>query len=139
MFAIVDIAGFQEKVEKGDALRVPLLDAKEGDTVTFDQVLMTSTGGDNLTLGTPAVSGVVVSAKVIAHGKGDKIRVFKMKRRKRYRRVHGHRQDYTDIEITDIGGGKKKAEKKEDVAKKPATKKAATKKKPVAKKATTKK
>ena len=102
MFVIVDIAGFQEKVKEGDALRVPLLKAKEGATVTFDKVMLIVKSDDDVKLGTPVVSGASVEAKVIAHGRGDKIRVFKMKRRKRYRRVHGHRQDFTDIEITKI-------------------------------------
>ena len=111
MFAIVDIAGFQEKVSEGDALRVPLLKAKEGDSMTFDSVLLVSKSDSDVTIGTPTVSGASVEVKVVGHGKGDKIRVFKMKRRKRYRRVHGHRQDYTDIEVTKIkaAGGAKKA------------------------------
>ncbi len=126
MFAIVDIAGFQEKVKEGDALRVPLLDAKEGATVTFNKVLLVAKSADDMKLGTPTVSGAVVEVKVVAHGKGDKIRVFKMKRRKRYRRVHGHRQDFTDIEVTkikasDASAAKAAPTKKEE--KKPAAKK----------------
>ncbi len=102
MFAIVDIAGFQEKVAKGDTLEVPLLDAAEGATVTFESVLLLAESAGSVTLGTPTVKGASVQAKVIGHGQGDKVRVFKMRRRKRYRRVHGHRQDYTTIEITGI-------------------------------------
>ena len=102
MFAIVDIAGFQEKVQEGDALRVPTLDAEEGKTVTFKDVLLVVKNDDDVILGTPTVSGATVEAKVMGHGRGDKIRVFKMKRRKRYRRLQGHRQDYTDIEVTKI-------------------------------------
>lgn len=114
MFAIVDIAGFQEKVSEGDALRVPLLSGDAGASVTFDAVYLIA-DGDKVTLGTPVVDGATVEAKIVGHGKGDKIRVFKMKRRKRYRRVHGHRQDYTDIEITKVkaSGAKKAAAKKE--------------------------
>ncbi|NLG07286.1 50S ribosomal protein L21 [Candidatus Peribacteria bacterium] len=107
MFAIVDIAGFQEKVTEGDALSVPLLDVEEGKTVTFDTVLLVARSDDDVTVGMPTVAGASVEAKVIAHGRGEKIRVFKMRRRKRYRRVHGHRQDFTDIEITKITVGKK--------------------------------
>ncbi|HLD63431.1 MAG TPA: 50S ribosomal protein L21 [Candidatus Peribacteraceae bacterium] len=109
MFAIVDIAGFQEKVQEGDVLHVPTLDAKEGATVTFDQVLLLAKGDDNVTVGQPLVSGVAVTAKVISHGRDAKIRVVKMRRRKRYRRVHGHKQPYTEIEIMkiDVGSPKK--------------------------------
>ncbi|MDD5470010.1 MAG: 50S ribosomal protein L21 [Candidatus Peribacteraceae bacterium] len=116
MFAIVDIAGFQEKVSEGDALAVPLLDAEVGKTVTFENVLLVAKSDDDVIIGTPTVAGASVEAKVIAHGKGDKIRVFKMRRRKRYRRVHGHRQDFTDIEITKIkvGGAAKAAEPKKE-------------------------
>ncbi len=105
MFAIVDIAGFQEKVQEGDLLQVPTLDAKEGATVTFDQVLLLAKGEDNVMVGQPTVSGVMVEAKVLGHGRDDKIRVVKMRRRKRYRRVHGHRQAYTEIEIMKIDVG----------------------------------
>ena len=102
MFAVVDIAGFQEKVQEGDALSVPRLDTEEGKTVTFKDVLLVAKSDDDVTVGTPTVIGAVVEAKVVGHGRGEKIRVFKMKKRKRYRRVHGHRQDYTDIEVTKI-------------------------------------
>lgn len=101
MFAIVDIAGFQEKVEKGAKLRVPLLSDKEGASVTFSDVLLISDGG-NVTLGTPTVAGASVEAKILGHGREDKIRVFKMKRRKRSRKTQGHRQDYSEIEVTGI-------------------------------------
>lgn len=114
MFVIVDIAGFQEKVSEGDALSVPLLDVEEGKTVTFDTVLLVAKSDDDVTIGTPTVAGASVEAKVVGHGRGDKIRVFKMKRRKRYRRVHGHRQDYTEIEITKIKVGSSSAKATED-------------------------
>ncbi|PIQ76576.1 50S ribosomal protein L21 [Candidatus Peregrinibacteria bacterium CG10_big_fil_rev_8_21_14_0_10_49_24] len=102
MFAVVDIAGFQEKVSEGDKLRVPTLQAEEGNSVTFDKVLMLVKGDSDMKIGTPYVSGAAVEVKVMGHGRGDKIRVFSMKRRKRYRRVYGHRQGYTDIEVTKI-------------------------------------
>lgn len=102
MFAIVDIAGFQEKVAEGDSLQVPTLDAEAGKTVSFDKVLLLAAGEDDITIGAPYVAGATVEAKVISHGRGDKIRVFKMKRRKRYRKVQGHRQNYTEIEIGKI-------------------------------------
>ncbi len=103
MFAIVDIAGFQEKVEKGQKLRVQSLEAKEGDTVTFEKVMLLSDEGTT-TVGAPYVAGATVKAKVLAHGRGDKIVVRKFKRRKRFHKTYrGHRQDYTEIEIASVG------------------------------------
>lgn len=117
MFAIVNIAGFQEKVEEGQKLRVPTISEKEGATVTFDNVLLIAKSDSDVTIGTPVVSGAAVEAKIVGHGRGDKIRVFKMKRRKRYRRDQNHRQGYTDIEVTKIkaSGAAKAAPKKEEV------------------------
>ncbi len=104
MFAIVDIAGFQEKVEKGMKLKVPSLSAKDGDTVTFEKVLLVSEDGKTATVGKPYVSGAKVTAKVVMHGRGDKIIVSKFKRRKRYHKtLRGHRQDFTEIEIVGVG------------------------------------
>ena len=102
MFAVVKIAGFQEKVEEGMKLKVPSLDAEPGATVTFKDVLLTQKGEGDIAVGTPVLSGASVTAKVLAHGKGDKVRVYKMRRRKRYRRLHGHRQGFTEIEISKI-------------------------------------
>ncbi len=101
MFAIVDIAGFQEKVEKGLRLKVPLHASDSGKTLTFDKVLLIS-DGDDVKVGAPLVSGASVEVKVLRHGKADKIRIQKFKRRKRYRRVKGHRQDYTEVEVMKI-------------------------------------
>ncbi|MFA6522976.1 MAG: 50S ribosomal protein L21 [Candidatus Peribacteraceae bacterium] len=101
MFAIVDIAGTQELVEQGMKLQVPLLGEKEGTSVTFDKVLLIADGED-IAVGTPFVSGASVAAKVLGTGRGDKIRIQKAHRRKRYRRVKGHRQGYTEIEVTKI-------------------------------------
>ncbi len=115
MFAIVEIAGFQEKVQKGDTLRVPLLNEEPGKKVTFENVYLIADGED-VTIGTPYVAGASVEVKVLENGKDDKIRVFKMKRRKRYRRTHGHRQDHTDIEVVSINAsGAKKAPAKKEV------------------------
>jgi len=102
MFAVVQIAGFQEKVEEGMKLKVPTLDAEVGSTVTFKEVLLTAKSEEDVSVGTPVLTGASVEAKVLAHGKGDKIRVYKMRRRKRYRRLHGHRQGFTEIEISKI-------------------------------------
>ena len=124
MFAIVDIAGFQEKVTEGDALRVPLLDAEPGKNIKFEKVYLLAKSDDDVSIGMPYVSGVSVEAKVVEHGKSDKIRVLKMKRRKRYRRTHGHRQDYTDIEVTKIkAGAVKKATPVKKETKKPVARK----------------
>ena len=119
MFAVVSIAGCQEKVTEGDKLRVPSLKVEEGKSVKFDTVLLVVKSDSDITIGTPYVAGATVEAKVIEHGRGEKIRVSKIKRRKRYRRVQGHRQNYTYIEITGIKvGAKKAAPKKEAEAKK---------------------
>ena len=101
MYVIVDIAGFQEKVAKGDSLKVPLQDQKTGAKLLFDKVLLVS-DGKSMTVGSPYVPGASVEGKVIAHGRYDKIRVVKATRRKRYRRVKGHKQNYTEIEVTGI-------------------------------------
>src|SRR5689334_7661486 len=98
MFAIVEIAGFQEKVSKGDKLKVPTLDSETGKSMTFEKVLMI--GDDSgVKIGAPYLSGMSVDAKVLTHGRGDKIRVVKAHRRKRYRRVKGHRQGFSEIEV----------------------------------------
>ena len=103
MFAIVDIAGFQEKVEQGLKLRVQTLDSKVGDTVTFDKVLLVSEDGTDAVIGKPYVKGATVTATILAHGRGDKIVVRKFKRRKRYHKtLRGHRQNYTELEITAV-------------------------------------
>lgn len=101
MFAIVDIAGFQEKVEKGMKLKVPLQGSDSGKTLTFDKVLLVSDGND-VKIGAPVVGGASIEVKVLGHGQGEKIRIQKFKRRKRYRRVKGHRQEYTEVEVVKI-------------------------------------
>lgn len=102
MFAIVDIAGKQFKVSKGDKLEVPKLkEYKEGDTVKIDEVLLRS--DDKKTdIGAPVVSGSAVELKLIEHGKAAKIRVFKKKSKKRYERTQGHRQAYSLVEVTAV-------------------------------------
>ncbi|MEL6444204.1 MAG: 50S ribosomal protein L21 [Bacteroidota bacterium] len=97
MYAIVEIAGKQFKVEQDAKLYVPRLNAEIGDEVTFDRVLLTS--GNGVAVGTPTVEGASVTAEVLDHVKGDKIIVFKKKRRKGYRVKNGHRQPYTQIAI----------------------------------------
>lgn len=101
MYAIVEIAGKQFKAEPDATLFVPFhADANQGDTVTFDRVLLV--GGDAPSVGTPVVEGASVEAEVLGHVRGDKVIVFKKKRRKRYRRTRGHRQNYTQIRITTV-------------------------------------
>ena len=120
MYAVVETGGKQYKVAIGDRLRVEKLNVEQGDSVELDRVLMV-VDGDNVSVGSPLVD-TVVSATVLAHGKNKKIRVFKMKRRKNYRRTQGHRQLYTELEITGIGGANSapKAEEKEAPKQEPA-------------------
>ena len=103
MYAVIVTGGKQYKVSEGDTLFIEKLTAEEGEAVTFDQVLMVG-DGDKVTVGAPAVEGATVEAKVLKNGKAKKIYVFKMKRKKNYRRKKGHRQPYTKIEITKING-----------------------------------
>ena len=114
MFAIVEIAGQQFKVAKDQKVFVHRLATEEGKKVSFDNVLMLS-DGDKVTVGAPAIDGAQVGAKVIKHLKGDKVIVFKKKRRKGYRVKNGHRQALTEIVIESIvgSGAKKVAAKKE--------------------------
>lgn len=103
MFAIVTIAGQQFKVEKEQELFVHQLEAKEGDKVSFDQVHLVDNDG-KVSLGKPVLSGASISATVLGHQKGDKVIVFKKKRRKGYRKKNGHRQRFTKIKIDSIKG-----------------------------------
>ena len=101
MYAIVTIAGQQMKVTEKQAVIVHRLDAKEGDKVEFNQVLLVDNGGKTK-VGTPVVNGAKVSATVVSHLKGDKVIVFKKKRRKGYQKSNGHRQQFTKIQISGI-------------------------------------
>lgn len=103
MYAIVDIADKQFKVRENDTLYVPHRpDAAADDTLTLDRVLLVSDGEGDVHLGTPTVKGALVKARVVEHVKGDKILVFKKKRRKRYQVKRGHRQQYTRIRIEEL-------------------------------------
>ena len=106
MYAVLVTGGKQYRVMKGETLRVELLDAEAGKEITFDQVLMLG-DGEGVTLG-DALKGATVSAKIVGHGRADKIRIVKFRRRKHHRKQMGHRQHYTEIEITGIAGGDKK-------------------------------
>ena len=114
MFAIVEIAGLQYKVEQDQKLFVNRLKGEKGDKVSFDKILLTVNG--SITVGAPAVSGITVDAEILDHVKADKVIVFKKKRRKGYQVKNGHRQSLTQIKITGItgfDGSTKKAAKKE--------------------------
>jgi large subunit ribosomal protein L21 len=100
MYAIIQTGGKQFRAEPGMTIKVPTLAAEVGDTVTFDQVLLT--GGDSVSLGSPMVSGVQVTGQVVRHGKARKVIIFKWKRRKNYRRKQGHRQPFTEVRIGEI-------------------------------------
>lgn len=103
MYAVIVTGGKQYKVSEGDTLFIEKLEVEEGSAVTFDQVLMVG-DGEKVTVGTPSVDGATVEAKVLKNGKAKKVYVFKMKRKKNYRRKKGHRQPFTKIEITKING-----------------------------------
>ena len=123
MFAIVNISGKQYRVEKGDQIKVALLETESGKKVKFENVLLTD-DGKKVTIGNPVVSGATVSGTVINHGRDRKIIVFKKKRRKGYRRKNGHRQDFSLIQIDSISAS---ASKKNAAPKKVAAKKKTTK------------
>ncbi|MDQ0011224.1 large subunit ribosomal protein L21 [Luteibacter jiangsuensis] len=100
-YAVIKTGGKQYRVMAGEILRVELLPAEVDSTIQFDQVLLVGEG-ESITVGAPLVAGATVSAKVRAHGRADKIRIVKFRRRKHYKRTQGHRQHYTEIEITGI-------------------------------------
>lgn len=101
MYAIVEIAGQQFRIEKDMKLFVHLLNAAEGDSVDIEKVLLI--GNDSgITVGTPTVGGAKVTLKVLGHQKGDKVLVFKKKRRKGYQKLNGHRQQFTQVQVDDI-------------------------------------
>lgn len=101
MYAIVEIAGQQFKVEKDTKLFVQKLDGKEGEQVSFDKVLLLDNNG-KITVGKPVVEGAKINGKILAQAKADKVKVFKKKRRKGYQTLNGHRQKLTQIQIEEI-------------------------------------
>ena len=102
MFAVVDIKGVQYKVQSSQRVFIPKLEQEAGSTIKFDKVLLLA-DEKNVKVGAPTVKGASVEAKVLGHRKDDKVMVFKKKRRKGYRVRRGHRQQYTEVEITQIG------------------------------------
>jgi large subunit ribosomal protein L21 len=132
MYAIVDIAGQQFKVTKAQKLKVHRLEAEEGKHVELDNVLLVS-DGKTINVGTPKVDGFRIAAKVLAHSKGDKVLVFKKKRRKGYQKLNGHRQQITELWIEAILGKGEKFDASKSSAPAPkAVKEAAPKKKAAA-------
>jgi len=101
MYAVIESGGKQHRVVEGEVLNVELLEAAAGDKIDFNEVLMVGNGAD-VKIGAPFVSGGKVSAEVVGHGRADKIRVIKFRRRKHFRKQMGHRQWFTQIKITAI-------------------------------------
>ena len=114
MYAIIEACGRQYKVQEGEVVFFEKLEAEAGKKVSFDKVVLVSDDG-KVQVGNPYVKGVKVEGKVVSHGKGKKIIVFKMKAKKNERKKQGHRQPYTKVEITGIKTAAKKAEKTEKV------------------------
>ena len=129
MYAIFEAKGKQSRAEPDMTLLVPSLDAEPGERVTFDQVLLAERD-DKVIIGQPSLEGASVATEVVRHGRGEKIIVFKMKRRKGYRRKQGHRQGFTEIRIVDIDLGTGRSVKPAAKVEKPKPKKAVEAKAP---------
>ena len=104
MYAIIRSGGKQYKVQSGEQLRIEQLPAEVGASVSFGEVLLVGSG-EGVKVGAPLVSGAKVNATVVAHGRGDKVKIFKLRRRKHYQKTQGHRQSYTEVRIDDIVQG----------------------------------
>ncbi len=103
MYAVIKTGGKQYRVAAGETLKIESLEAEVGNTVSFDDVLLVA-NGDTIKVGSPRVDGGVVKAEVLAHDRGDKIRIVKHRRRKHYHKEQGHRQNFTEVKITEIAG-----------------------------------
>jgi large subunit ribosomal protein L21 len=101
MYAVIKTGGKQYKVSAGEKLKVESIPADVGAQITLDQVLLVA-DGDSVTMGAPLVAGASVNATVVGHGRGEKIKIFKLRRRKHYRKTLGHRQNFTEIQINGI-------------------------------------
>ena len=101
MYAVIKTGGKQYRIQVGEKLKIEQLQVENGSELVIDQVLMVA-DGDKVSVGTPLVSGAKVSATVLGQGRHDKVRIFKMRRRKHYQKHQGHRQNYTEIQITGI-------------------------------------
>jgi len=152
MYALIEFAGKQFKVEEGSSIKVPYVDGKVGSKVTFDKIIYMD-DGKNKTIGTPIVAGVKIDGEIVSHGRERKVVVFKFKRRKGYQKKNTHRQEYSILKVGKVGKAKKESAKpveskpaaqneaapKKAGTEKPAVKKAAPKKKTATKKPTAKK
>ena len=138
MYAIIESCGKQYKVTEGDVIFFEKLDVEEGKKVTFDNVVLVS-DDKKVEVGAPYVKGVKVEGKVVSHGKGKKILVYKYKAKKNYRRTQGHRQPYTKVEITKIKTAAEKAEAKAETKTAPKAETKSAEKKTTTKTATAKK
>jgi large subunit ribosomal protein L21 len=104
MYAIIKTGGKQYKVQSGEQVKVELLTADVGASVSFGEVLLVG-AGESIKVGAPLVSGAKVNATIVSHGRGEKIKIFKLRRRKHYQKTQGHRQSYTEVRIDDIVQG----------------------------------
>jgi len=104
MYAVIKSGGKQYRVASGEQVQVELLDAAVGAAVAFDQVLLVG-AGEQVKVGAPFVAGAKVTATVVGHGRGEKVRIFKLRRRKHFQKSQGHRQSYTEVRINDIVQG----------------------------------
>ena len=156
MYALIEFAGKQFKVEEGSSIKVPYVDAKLGSKITIDKIIYLD-DGKNKTVGTPIVAGAKIDGEIVSHGRERKVVVFKFKRRKGYQKKNTHRQEYSILKVGKVGKAKKVAKKelaksveskpaaqnevapKKAGAENPAVKKAAPKKKTATKKPTAKK
>ena len=137
MYALIEFAGKQFKVEEGSSIKVPYVDGKVGSKVTFDKIIYMD-DGKNKTVGTPIVAGVKIDGEIVSHGRERKVVVFKFKRRKGYQKKNTHRQEYSILKVGKVGKAKKVAKKEsaKPVKSKPAAKKEAVAKKKTAPKKT---
>ena len=101
MYAVIKSGGKQYRVESGKQVRVESLAAEVGSAVAFEEVLLVG-GGESVKVGAPLVSGAKVKATVVAHGRGEKVKIFKLRRRKHFQKTQGHRQNYTEVRIDEI-------------------------------------
>ena len=142
MYALIEFAGKQFKVEEGSSIKVPYVDGKVGSKVNFEKIIYMD-DGKNKTVGTPIVAGVKIDGEIVSHGRERKVVVFKFKRRKGYQKKNTHRQEYSILKVGKVGKAKKESTKpvksKPSPKKEAVAKKKTAPKKPVAKKPVTKK
>ena len=140
MYALIEFAGKQFKVEEGSSIKVPYVDGKVGSKVTFDKIIYMD-DGKNKTVGTPIVAGAKIDGEIVSHVRERKVVVFKFKRRKGYQKKNTHRQEYSILKVGKVGKAKKVAKKEsaKPVESKPAAQNEAAPKKTATKKPTAKK